>query len=150
MRSLFLFSWLALLSSACQNTPKEGQTSTTIANPEMTVRQWQKYIDNNDFKNAQALSTTDTRQWLEGIEAAFSEDTLKMKTNFEQITCQEEAEKAMCVCRIKQNITDESYEDVFFLVKENGKWVIDLNNEDEPQNDFFEPITADTLQKKAK
>lgn len=142
MRFLFLFlSCLTL--GACQQQPSGNKNQPL--NPETTVRQWQAYMDKNDFKNAQLLSSIKTKQWLQGIEAAFPDDSLQMHTEFEEITCEENGDKAMCVCRIKQNIADESYEDVFLLVKENGQWAIDLDNSDDINSDFLETTIMDSI-----
>lgn len=141
MRFFTIFSCLVLLA-ACQNNV--SNSSDQVMNPETTVRQWQACMDKNDFKNAQKLSSEETKKWLEGIAAAFSGDTIQIQTEFEEIKCEEKDEKAMCVCKVKQNIADESYEDVFLLIKENGRWVVDLDNIEELNNGFLEVVPQDS------
>lgn len=144
MRFFLIFACLSF--TACQNSEKNNQP----LNPEATVRQWQTFMDKNDFKNARELSSVNTKKWLESIEAAFSSDTLIMNTDFEEIRCEEYSNKAMCICKVRQDIAEESHEDVFLLIKENGRWMVDLDNTDDLNNEFLEVGKQDSLSKKLK
>jgi hypothetical protein len=120
---------------ACQNEPN---------NPEAIVRAWQSFMDKNDIVAAKTLSSTNTQKWLEGIDAAFGGDTLHVKTEFVNIICEEEGEKAVCKCSSKQNDLNDVYEDVFYLVKENGKWLVDLDLSENIEESML-PIEKDSL-----
>ena len=128
MNYIKYFTYLGLLSifAACANEPKHS-IATIANNPEAVVRQWQALMDKNDIVNAKLLSSNNTQKWLEGIDAAFGGDTLHVKTEFVSMSCEETGDKAVCKCSSKQNDLNDVYEDIFYLVKENGKWLVDLD-----------------------
>lgn len=128
---------------ACQNEPKNVSELT----PEMVIRNWQTKMDNNDIAGARTLSSENTKKWLDGIEAAIGDDTLHIKTEFVSIKCEVQNDnKAVCRCISKQSDINESYEDVFFLVKEKGQWLIELDAEESLEDGLFSPIKKDSLQ----
>ncbi len=139
------FTIISLLSvlMACANEPK-NTTTATPNNPEAVVRQWQTLMDKNDIVNAKLLSSMSTQKWLEGIDAAFGGDTLHVTTEFVSINCEETDNKAMCKCTSKQNDLNDVYEDVFYLVKENGKWLVDLDLSENTEDGLL-PIVKDTM-----
>jgi hypothetical protein len=138
---LTIIGFLSILI-ACANEPKN--TVTAIPNnPEAVVRQWQMLMDKNDIVNAKLLSSTSTQKWLEGIDAAFGGDTLHVTTEFVSMNCEETGDKAICKCTSKQNDLNDVYEDVFYLVKENGKWLVDLDLSENAEDGLLQ-MTKDT------
>jgi hypothetical protein len=140
---LFRYSYLAIyfLFFACKNEVKIKSNDT----PEAVIRNWQSSMDNSDIKAAKELSSENTKKWLDDIEATFGSDTLHVKTTFISIHCTEENDsKASCKCLSKQEGITEEYEDVFFLVKENGKWVVDLDSAEGFEDDILPPTPRDS------
>jgi hypothetical protein len=138
---LTLLGFLSILI-ACGNEPKSSAAETPN-NPEAVVRQWQTLMDKNDIAQAKLLSSSNTQKWLEGIDAAFGGDTLHVKTEFVSMNCEETGDKAMCKCTSKQNDLNDVYEDVFYLVKENGKWLVDLDLSENAEDGLL-PIVKDS------
>lgn len=121
---------LSILLSSCSNDAKTDS-------PDKVIRIWQQYMDKNDIQNAKQYSSLRTQQWLEKIGTAFGEGASNAETTtFSNITCEEKDNKATCICNIKVSGAAENYQDVFYLIKENGKWVVDLS---EAENSEFEP-----------
>jgi hypothetical protein len=138
---LTLLGFLSILI-ACGNEPKSSATEIPN-NPEAVVRQWQTLMDKNDIAQAKLLSSSNTQKWLEGIDAAFGGDTLHVKTEFVSMNCEETGDKAMCKCTSKQNDLNDVYEDIFYLVKENGKWLVDLDLSENAEDGLL-PIVKDS------
>lgn len=130
MKTIFLkFSCLlTLIFFSCQNAENSKNSIKQLPNtPETVARQWQKYIDKNEFAAAKKLSTQNGVKWIEEMELLFSEidiESVLDETNFLKMNCQEKNEKAFCVYKIQE----EEFEivDTFFLEKMEGQWVVDI------------------------
>ncbi|MFZ4542441.1 MAG: hypothetical protein ACOYOA_00190 [Saprospiraceae bacterium] len=117
---------LQVLILAC-NSKKAAESDKS---PEAVVREWQHYIDNNEFQKAMTLSSDVTKHWLENVGGSFEGDSNRVETKFISLSCKEAGETALCKCRIQQEETDEAYEDIFKLVKINGQWLVDSDDFD--------------------
>lgn len=129
---------------ACQDTPpgdggNNGTASSlsTSAGPEEVLREWHRHFDNNRFEAARQLSTDKMRLMLDDLEAILSEmdlDSSIIQTNFLELKCTESGDEATCSGLIKDPELNEIYRDSFFLVKQNGRWLVDLTE------DVFEEV----------
>ncbi|GJM31521.1 MAG: hypothetical protein DHS20C18_05220 [Saprospiraceae bacterium] len=109
---------------ACQQEASVG------GSPEEVVRQYQAFLDNNDFDQAKKISTPAGREMLEGLAVFFggaSEDSTVVHTNFLSIDCKESGNTARCDCRLQDEF--ETYASVFQLRKINDRWLIEPNDE---------------------
>lgn len=107
------------------------QTNST---PEEVVRQWQAYIDSNNFEEAKKLSTQATADLLDLLAGMIPPEMMEEqmgKTEVLEVSCEIEGEKATCSCRINYDGQEET--DDFFLVMEEGQWKVDLP--DNPMTD---------------
>jgi len=114
---------LCLLS--CNNAPSTSKESTLLPNtPETVSKQWQVHLDKNEIEKAMALSTTLTKEWLAENKELFLNDAQVYQTNFVNMECLTEGEKATCTYTILEE--GELIEDFFLLKKINGQWLVDL------------------------
>lgn len=124
--SYLILALLALSVGACQLDAPHPDS------PEGVVRQYQMYLDNNQFEQAKNLSTPEERQVLDGLAAIFTKDldaSSVMKTSFLRISCKETGDKAECECKLKDEF--ETYDSVFRLVRQGGKWLVDVSDDPE-------------------
>ena len=115
-------------SAACG----ESLPDTSPRTPEETIRQYQQFIDDNKFEEAMALSTTRERQRLKDVKtmlSGFPEDSTLLVSHFLRMDCQLGADTTLCVCQIQDQ--DQLYEVTYRLVREAGKWLIDVPVEDQ-------------------
>lgn len=113
---LFCLSWQLV---ACVNDP-----DTT---PAAVVKQYQAFIDQNEFENAAQLSTPAEAIRLRELERmiAADADSTILYTSFEQINCQEiRPDTVACKCELSDQY--ETYSAVFTLVKRNHQWLVDI------------------------
>lgn len=119
---------LFILLVACSDTPTVKNKEVLPNTPETVSKQWQLYLDNNELDKVAALSSTSTKEWLAENKDIFLGDNQAYQTRFLQMTCTEQGEKAMCHCVMKDE-TGELIEDVFLLVKINGQWLVELEED---------------------
>ncbi len=128
MRSLFFCFFGALMFFLTSCAPEKNDLPD---NPEAVVRQWQQYLDNNEFEAAKQLSTSTTVSVLEMLETIMSEefsDSTITHTRFLDLACREKGKNATCFYRIQEE--GETIVDSFALVKVKGQWLINLPEED--------------------
>lgn len=117
---------LVLFFGACQNEPAEK-----IIPPELVIKKYQEFIDQNNFEAAKKLSTPQGQLMIEELQASIPEelmDSTVLTTVFYAINCQIDAEVATCVCDLEDNY--ERYEALYKLVKIRGKWLVDAPEEE--------------------
>lgn len=114
--SIFLFP---IFFSSCQ---KGG---TASGEPELVVRQYQKYIDNNRFEAAKKISTLQERRRLERMAADLAKEKHDaiLRTEFLHVSCEEKRGIALCLCDLRDQYEDYSL--VYKLVQSDGRWLID-------------------------
>ncbi|MEL6862787.1 MAG: hypothetical protein AAFP19_00140 [Bacteroidota bacterium] len=148
LRALGLALFLLLL--ACSSAQKKEALSA-----EQTARDWQRYVDQNEFDKAKAISTKQTLAMIEMIESIVSEDMeaeAMPPTVFLEMNCKEEEEKAICTYLMEGE--GDQIRDSFTLIKVDGTWLVDIPEEDmqmdeeEMQQMFedFEQIFEDALE----
>lgn len=99
--------------------------------PESTVRSWQYLMDNNDFDQAKRLADEKTNEFLSEIQQYMKttpEDTLTSNSKFISLKCSENRNKATCYAKIEDINFQEIYNDTFFLIKQENKWLIAAND----------------------
>ena len=109
---------------ACQQDASNGRS------PEEVVRQYQAYLDKNEFDKAKSISTPEGKDVLEGLKVFFSGpagDSTVVHTDFLSITCEETGNTAQCNCQLKDEY--ETYESTYRLQKIDGRWLVDTNDE---------------------
>ena len=120
--------------------------------PESVVRQWQAHIDNNEFEEAKALSSPQTAEiitWMQTLLANMGADEYVTQTTFEKLKCRKKGDQAVCYYTIEEE--GEVFNDSFLLVRIEGKWLIDLPDEedfDEEEDDWedlYEQFLQDSL-----
>lgn len=134
MNRLALFS-ITLVLFACQPEP------TT---PEEVVQKFQGHIDKNEFAEAKALSTERGKQRLNDLEAIITgelADSTIFSTTFLKIDCQINVDTAHCLCLVRDSY--EEYETDYKLIKTNGKWLVDVPEEELiDEEDFIEMLDS--------
>ena len=108
---------------SCGNTPED---TAPPAAPETVVKQYQHYIDKNQFGKAKAISTPEERQRLEELERILSQEaeaSTIMTTQFLEIDCFTERDTARCYCLVEDEY--ERYATEFVLVRRGGRWLVD-------------------------
>jgi hypothetical protein len=125
-----------------------GGCGETAKTPEEVSIAYLKAVDNDDFKSAKAYCTENTRQLLEKLQMfkdamGNSGQAETGKGKFEKATCEGTDDKKTCtVCCDK-----DGAEKPLVLVKQEGKWLVDMNKEDQKREEA--PVTeevGDTLQ----
>ncbi|HMG16051.1 MAG TPA: hypothetical protein VK590_11425 [Saprospiraceae bacterium] len=133
---LFLLGFTALgFFSSCKQE----------SDPETVVRMWQKHLDENEFKLAKEISTDRGKQWLDIVTKMIesnNESPDTFKTVFKQIKCTVVKDSAIC----RYSIIDQGEEllDSMYLKKINGKWLVDVQLDEMPDEndvqDFYDDI----------
>lgn len=146
---LFFAFCLTGLWWACRNEGAPSQAAAAAipepVTPEEVVRRFQSYLDNNQFAEAQALSTPDGQEVLRGMaEVVASEpaDSTVFHTEFLSINCQEKVDTAFCRCKLKDEY--EAYESDYKLLRINGRWLVDAPEEGsmEGDEDYYEMLDS--------
>lgn len=139
---IFLPILLLAALAACQKTET----------PESVVRQWQAHIDNNEFEQAKALSSPQTAElisWMQALLTDMDAAEYITQTTFTELKCRENGDQAVCYYTIEEE--GEIFQDSFILVRINGKWLVDLPDEedfDEEEGDWdelYEQFLEDSL-----
>ena len=139
--SLLLF--FSFLFSNCSSDKKELPNT-----PEKVARQWQDWVDQNEYQKAKELSTGNAIEWItwaeETIKASGEEPTVLSPAVFLSMNCEEFEQKAICA----YVMDDEGYQlrDSFFLQKVNGQWLVDIPEEDLLEEDDIQEL-FDAIQK---
>ena len=135
--SLLAIVILSFTILSCENKSepqqKEDSTSSLINQdkPENTVRSWQYLMDNNDFDQAKRLADKKTIEFLSEFQQyieTLPEDTLTSNSKFISLSCSENRNKAICFAKIEDLNFQETYNDTFFLIKQDNKWLIATND----------------------
>ncbi len=118
---------LSGLIAACQN----DSATNNLETPEGVVRRWQSLVDSSKFEAAKAFSTERAMRWLEKNKALTdSGDSLVYPMNFIEISCKIDGDSAICNCIYMMPEDTTAYKDVYLAKKINGKWVVDLNQDE--------------------
>ncbi len=122
MRALQLITIVlaaGMIFSACE----------TIQTPEQVAKDFLEYLEKGEFDEAKKLGTKDTHEVLEsfkvfgelGEEFGETEDAEPRKIS--DVKCEIEGDEAKCTY-----MADDEKEEIF-LVKEDGKWLVDMKKE---------------------
>lgn len=108
--------------SSCQPDPAPDS-------PEYAVRTWQKLVDENHFAQAKEWSTATTQRWLDLMTELIGEGDTSSVTHtvFERLDCSVADSSAWCVYQVREE--GEIIQDTFWLVRRDGRWLIDLKEE---------------------
>lgn len=126
--------FLSLIFISCQSDPTQQRTTEALdelANtPEEIVRQYQTYIDNNEFDKAKRVSTKLEQERLELLKGIITGELLEsatMTTTFTALDCNEVGNKALCVGKYVED--GEEFQDTFFLEKIDNQWLVTITEE---------------------
>jgi len=133
--------WGLLLSFfmvSCQSDPTEQRTAEALdelaQTPEGIVRQYQSYLDKNEFDKAKRVSTAAEQERLELLKGIITGELLEsstMTTTFIDLDCNEVGNKAFCVGKYAED--GETFQDTFYLEKVDNQWLVTITEEvDEP------------------
>lgn len=132
MRLLTLFIVILLLS--CQHDPTERRTAEALdelaQTPEGIVRQYQSYLDKNEFDQAKRVSTAAEQSRLEMLKGIITGELLEsstMTTTFIDLDCNEVGNKALCVGKYAED--GETFQDTFYLEKIDDQWLVTITEE---------------------
>ena len=106
--------------------PSADQAISSGPPPETTLRQYQSFVDKNQFERAKELSTKAEGARLDQLAASLADDThgaSVLNTQFLKTDCQVKGRTAYCLCQLQDEY--ESYEALFKLVISNGAWLVD-------------------------
>lgn len=97
--------------------------------PELVVKQYQDYIDNNRFEAAKRISTFKEGKRLArlALEMARETDEAILDTKFLRIDCEEKNDIALCLCDLQDQY--EEYSLVYKLVRSDNSWLMDAPDE---------------------
>ena len=126
-RLFFLLAGLVLFACESEPTP-----------PAEVVKQFQGHIDKNEFAEAKALSTPRGQQRLDDLEAIIAgelADSSIFNTTFLEIDCRINGDTARCLCLVEDSY--ERYETDYKLVKMDGKWRVDVPEEESVDEEEF-------------
>ncbi len=144
MRFIFCSIAIACVAVSCQREPKLPET------PEEVIRQFQGFIDNNQFAEAKKLSTPRGQERLTDLEAIITgelADSTIFNTTFLKINCQINVDTARCLCLVQDSY--EEYETDYKLIRINGQWLVDVPEEEAiNEEEFIETLDSlgmDTL-----
>lgn len=140
---------IAVFMAACGgNVSSETDSSETNISriprtPEEVVRQYQAYIDSNQFELAQNLSTPRSaplHEMMATIVADTPSDSSLIHTQFVSLDCDTQQDTAICNCLLRDEY--EEYQSEYILVKINDRWLVDLPDE-EGDFELFEQETQE-------
>jgi len=135
LKYLFFFLASLLLILSCQTAEPLPNT------PETVSRQWQEYINNNQFAKAKTLSTPNAKEWVNWIEKMIVVEEpgeALPPPVFLEMNCKVLGNKATCL--FLQEDAGEQYRDSFFLFKINGQWLVDIPEEDLEMDETLEQL----------
>lgn len=132
----FVMFVLLLGLSACTSgdrQEREEAMSRSSGEPAQVVRDYQRYVDNNQFARAKSLSTQEERDRLDQLAdmlAGELQDSTILNSEFLNLDCETKGDLARCYCRIRDQY--ETYETVYTLVRRRGRWLIAAPEEEFP------------------
>jgi len=135
--SFFLLCCFLFAFANCTSDKKDLPNT-----PEKVARQWQDWVDSNQYQKAKELSTGNAINWInwaeETIKANGGENEVLAPAIFIAMNCEEHGNKAIC----GYILNDEGYEyrDSFYLEKINGQWLVDIPKEDLIEDDTLEEL----------
>lgn len=134
IRASKYFIILLLFLAGCQEERAFPETA------EDTLRQYQSYIDNNDFVNARLLSTPKEQARLVELEKIINEEVVVsqsesslLHTIFHSIKCEKKEMYTECICELEDEY--ERYKQLFRLVQKDKYWLVDAPDEEIIIND---------------
>lgn len=122
----------AVLLFSCQSRSKDP----AYGPPDVVVREWQRLVDNNHFKEAMKMSTAVTRERLDAYARAFEGEKAEVSTKFVSISCREEGNEAFCKCVMQAESGAGTYEDEVHLLKQDDRWLIEMEGFVEEDEDM--------------
>lgn len=122
-----------LLWGGCQQNNTDSAAETFPNTPEGVVRQYQAYLDKNEFDKAKRISTDAEQERLELLKGIITGELLEsstMTTQFTQLSCQETRNTAICIGAYVED--GEAFEDTFYLEKVDERWLVTITEEIAP------------------
>ncbi|MCO6476089.1 MAG: hypothetical protein J5I94_05670 [Phaeodactylibacter sp.] len=142
--TLSLFYMVAILFALTSCKQEESAREK----PEEVLKQYQAYIDKNQFEEARALSTPAGQQWLAELEAIISNeqaDSTVLDTKFLSLSCGGTGDTLSCACVLEDQY--ERYTAKYRLVRLDGQWRVDAPEEDIIiENDILESVPDSLLE----
>lgn len=123
--NLFIFAAAALFMAACGGGGAKGD------GPKEVASNFIKHVNNMEFDEAKKYSTEGTAGILDMLKSFAGMAEKPESTAFEILDVKEEGDKATVTYRNEGADADET----ITLVKENGKWLVDINKEDMNKED---------------
>jgi hypothetical protein len=119
----------------CEKYKNEGSNPSVPPDiaPEVFVRQYQKWLDVNDFEKAAENATDEEKIRLEDLKKFVfkTQETLDsslLHTTILAINCLPKNELTICACKMKDQF--EVYDITFYLKKLNNRWLMDAPAEE--------------------
>ena len=139
MKQIFKNYGTALLMSCallnCEKYNNENRNQSVIPDmaPELFIRQYQKWLDVNDFEKAAENATEEEKIRLEDLKKFVfkTQETLDsslLHTTILAINCLPKNELTICACKMKDQF--EVYDITFYLKKLNNRWLMDAPAEE--------------------
>lgn len=140
---------LVLITAACggnvstDTTAESAEAMKIPRTPEEVVRQYQAYVDSNQFDLAQKLSTPRSaplHEMMATIVADTPSDSSLIHTQFITLECNIQQDTATCNCLLRDEY--EEYESEYILIRMADRWLVDLPDEESD----FELFEQETLE----
>lgn len=133
----YLFFCCAIAATwSCKSDQKQ------VMHPEEVIRHYQGFIDVDRYEDAKALSTPAEQERLDALAefmASMPSDSTAIHTIFHKIDCRE-IDELTVVCNCRMEDEEGEYEAAFRLVKTSGVWLIDIPDEEEPEDSLPAPF----------
>ncbi|MFK7935683.1 MAG: hypothetical protein AB8G22_19370 [Saprospiraceae bacterium] len=138
MRFITLLVLAIFFLLSCQTDSTEQRPENVLEKlaqtPEGIVRQYQSYLDKNEFDKAKRVSTAAEQERLEMIKGIITGELLEsstMTTAFIDLNCKEDGNKAFCIGKYAED--GENFQDTFYLEKVDNQWLVTITEDvDEP------------------
>jgi hypothetical protein len=122
-----LLSVLFLRCDKYESKKNSLSVQQTIS-PEQFIRQYQKWLDDNDFENAAKNATPEEKSRLDDLKnfvfkTPETQDSSLLQTVLLGIRCNSEKLHTVCHCKMKDQF--EAYDITFYLMKSNHGWLMD-------------------------
>lgn len=128
---------IAVFGVACGGNVSSETNSAEVLNaqiprtPEQVVRQYQAYVDSNQFELAQSLSTSRSaplHEMMASIVADTPSDSSLIHTQFIRLNCDFQQDTAICNGLLRDEY--EEYESEYILIKREDRWLVDMPDEE--------------------